>query len=271
MNPLIALLATLSFLMLDGAPPITTDCERTPATSRADRLDSLEQRAWKDANRLLQAAYPGLRVSSYDSYYEIAYVEEKGILYGARVHFDSDESGYAALVLSYASKHDSALTSGTDMTGNGCRAQVELVLARMTGNGSPRIIARGLIDEEASTIDVRTMTVDVEDNEPVVKFMYHAYYARAGWFGYVTWRAGVSFERGRLVTQRLPATFVKVSGPARDQMQGYLAPAGGDPSRGIARLLMMAYGAKGEVEKEFEVPLVDRRWISGVEIMRRVP
>ena len=271
MHTLSVLLAALSLVLANRAPAHRAECERTPTTARVVPLDSRGQRGWDDANRLLLAAYPGVRVRGSDSYHEIVYVEEQGTVYGAHVHFDRDESGYAALVLSYASKHDSALTSGTNMTGNGCRAQVELVLARMTGTGSPQVIARGQIDEEASTIDVRTMTVDLEDNEPVVKFMYHAYYGSAGWFGYVTWRAAISLERGRLITHRLPATYVKISGPKREQMQGYLAPAGGDPSRGIARLLMMAFGAKGEVEKEFDVPLVDRGWISGVEIMRRVP
>lgn len=53
-------------------------------------------------------------------------------------------------------------------------------------------------------------------------------------------------------------------------MQGF-APAGASRARQSLRLLTMAFGTRGEVEKEVEIPVVDRWGLSGVEILRRAP
>jgi hypothetical protein len=266
-------LLTLLFLPTENAAVAGAECERTPANVRLLPTNPRYEENWLDVKRLLATTHPGLQIRHADAITDFVYLEDKSNAYEAWLRSNIDEkSGLAVLVLSYTSRARSAISSGRKMTGDGCREAVELVIVRMPATGSPEILVRGQIDEEAVTIDVRSLDIDRdEDGQPIVSTMYHAYYGRPGWFGYVTWRAVLGIERGRLVTQRLPATYVKYSGSAASEMAGYLAPAGGDPSRGLARLLIVAFGSGGEVEKHIEVPLVDRRWLSGVEIMRQVP
>jgi hypothetical protein len=269
----LGLLLALSLLPAENAPVAGAECDRTPVSVRLGPTNTPYYQRWHQVERLLAATHPGLRIRHADGITDFVYLEDKGGAYEVSLRSDIDEeSGLAVLAVSYTSSARSAISSGRKMAGDGCREAVEIVIARMRATGSPEILMRGQVDDEAATIDVRSLDIDRdEDGQPIVKTMYHAYYGRPGWFGYVTWRAAIGIERGRLVTQRLPATYVKYSGSAENQMQGYLAPAGGDPSRGIARLLIMAFGSGGEVEKHIEVPVVDRRWISGVEIMRQVP
>ena len=266
----LALLTILFLPMVEEPGSSGSECPASPALARVERRSPhpFVMEWLPGATRLFAAAYPHLQLRVEDS----VYVVEKGTRYDARIHYAHDkDSGYAALAFVYSSKHVAAIRSGEKMSGDGCRSHVELIIARVGASGAPQILARGPVDHEGSAIDIRTINIDADDGEPVVSLFHHAYYGSAGWFGYITWRAAVGIERGRLVTQRLPATYVKYSGSAASEMAGYLAPAGGDPSRGIARLLVVAFGSGGEVEKHIEVPLVDRRWISGVEILRQVP
>ena len=262
------LLVMKSFAIGPQAAPIVADCARSPAKMRADSNRGARPTPWLDSlSRVFQKAYPNLRLVYRDS----LYVVDSGITYGVRLHYDYDkDSGFAALVLAYKSRHEAALETGEKMNGDGCRSPMELVLARVDSAGLTQIIARGQLDDEASAIDIRTIDVDFEDAEPTVSLMYFAYYGRPGWFGFVGWRSSVGVERGQLVGQRLPASYLKLSRPEH-RMEGYLAPAGGDPAKGTARLETMAFGTLGEIGKQFDVPLKDRRWISGVEILRQVP
>ena len=263
-----SILISLSALLPVSTPQArVTECARAAANIRRGTISRDETKWLAGAGRLLETVYPGLRLRYEDSLYVI----DKGIAYTARVHYDHDEgSGYAALVLIYSSKHVAALRSGEAMTGDGCRSSAELILARVGPTGAPQMIARRQVDDEAAAIDVRTIDVDARDGEPAVRLFHFAYYGGPGWFGYVGWRAQASLEGGRLVTDRLPASYLKVSRSGPHRMEGYLAPAAGG-SRSTARLLVAAFGTKGEVEKEFEVPLVAGRLLSGVEILQRVP
>ena len=256
---------------LTAAPqkrPALADCARTPAKPRADSTRRARPTPWLDsANRIFQKAYPNLKLIFRDS----LYVVDNGTAYGVRMNYDDDkDSGFAALVLTYKSRHDAALETGEKLNGDGCRSPMELVLARVDSTGSVQIIARGQLDDEASAIDIRTIDVDFEDGEPTISLMYFAYYGRPGWFGFVGWRSSVGLERGKLIGQRLPASYLKLSRPEQ-RMEGYLAPAGGDPAKGTARLETAAFGTSGQIEKQFDVPLKDRRWISGVDILSQVP
>ena len=261
------LISLWGMLPLPAPHPATAECARVAANIRPRTTPRTETKWLAGAARLLEKAYPGLRLRYEDSLYVI----DRGTAHTARVHYDHDqESGYAALVLIYSSKHVAALRSGEAMSGDGCRSSAELVLARVGATGAPQIVARTQLDDEAVAIDVRTIDVDVRDGEPSVRFLYFAYYGAPGWFGYVGWRAEVSVERGRLVTDRLPASYLKVSRSGPHRMEGYLAPAAGG-SRSTARLTVAAFGSKGEVEREFDVPLVAGRFLSGAKILERVP
>jgi hypothetical protein len=220
-----------------------------------------------DASRLLAAAYPSLTLY-YDD--EHLYVMEAGTLYQVRLNSDRDEdTGYAAMTLTYASQHDAAIESGRQRGDDGCTSPVDLVVARMGASGPPEIVARSRLDAEAVAVDVRTLQVTSDMDGPLVRFLYFAYYGSAEWFGFVGFRSDVTFAGGRLETSRLPASYMKLTKPDMQRMEGAIGPAGG--GAGSIRLLTMAIGAQGEVQREFDVPLVGAGSMSGIEILRRVP
>ena len=252
-----------------NTPTPRADCVRAPATTPRDspRLASGVSPHLSDTSRLLAAAYPDLTLH-YDD--EHLYVMEAGTLYHVRLSSDRDEdTGYAAMTLTYVSQHDAAIDSARQTGGDGCTSPVELVVARMGPSGPPEIVARGRLDAEAVAVDVRTLQVTSDTDGPLVRFLYFAYYDTAEWFGFVGFRSDVTFAAGRLETSRLPASYMKLTKPDMQRMEGAIGPAGG--GAGSIRLLTMAFGAEGEIQRELDVPLVGAGSMSGIEILRRVP
>ena len=256
--------------MLDATRKATppADCARAPATNTRGSLRSASGVSphLTDASRLLEAAYPNLSLY-YDD--EHLYVMEDATLYHVRLNSDRDEdTGYAAMTLTYVSQHDAAIDSGRQPGDNGCTSPVDLVVARMAANSSPHIVARGRLDAEAVAVDVRTLQMTSDVGGPLVRLLYFAYYDSAEWFGFVGFRSDVTFGNGRLETSRLPASYLKLTKPAMVRMEGAIGPAGGG---GSIRLLTMAFGDQGEVEREFVVPVSGGGSMSGIEVLCRVP
>ena len=246
-----------------------TECARAPATHTRGSLRPASGVSphLADASRLLGVAYPNLSLH-YDD--DRLYVMENGALYHVRLNSDRDEdTGYAAMTLTYVSQHDAAIDSGRQPGDDGCTSPVELVVARMGASGPPDIIARSLLDAEAVAVDVRTLQMTSDMDGPLVRFLYFAYYGSPEWFGFVGFRSEVTFAGGRLETSRLPASYLKVTKPGMQRMEGAIGPAGG--GGGSIRLMTMAFGELGEVEREFDVPLFDAGSMSGVEVLRLVP
>lgn len=245
------------------------DCAREPATNTRTSLRPARDVSahLADASRLLEAAYPNLTLH-YDD--DRLYVMENGTLYHVRLNSDRDEdTGYAAMTLTYVSQHDAAIDSGRQAGGDGCTSPVELIVARMGATGTPDIVARGQLDAEAVAVDVRTLQMTSDMDGPLVRFLYFAYYGSAEWFGFVGFRSEVTFADGRLETSRLPASYLKLTKPGMQRMEGAIGPAGG--GGGSIRLMTMAFGELGEVEREFDVPVFDAGSMSGVEVLRLVP
>ena len=245
------------------------DCARAPATPTRSSLRSASAASphLTDASRLLEATYPNLSLH-YDD--EHLYVMEDATLYHVRLNSDRDEdTGYAAMTLTYVSQHDAAIESGRQPGDNGCTSSVDLVVARMGPSGAPEILARGRLDAEAVAVDVRTLEMTSDMDGPLVRFFYFAYYGSAEWFGFVGFRSEVTFAGGRLETSRLPASYLKVTKPNMKRMEGTIGPAGG--GGGSIRLMTIAFGDLGEVERVFDVPVVGAGSMSGVEVLRRVP
>lgn len=257
--------------MPDAANKATpsADCARAPATNPQSSLRSASGVTphLTDASRLLEGAYPSLRLY-YDD--DRLYVMENGTLYHVRLNSDRDEdTGYAAMTLTYVSQHDAAIESGRQPGNDRCTSPVDLIVARMGAVGTPDIVARGRLDAEAVAVDVRTLAMTSDMDGPLVRFLYFAYYGSAEWFGFVGFRSDVTFPGGRLQTSRLPASYLKLTKPGMQRMEGAIGPAGG--GTGSIRLMTMAFGDQGEVEREFVVPLVGAGSMSGVEVLRRVP
>jgi hypothetical protein len=264
---LVSLLVALSVSRMSEAQR-TTECARVPVASvpqprreqtsaQAEFIQGIEQ--------IFRTAYPKLQlVRGQDG----AYVVDAGQTFKAELSYERDrESGLVAFVLSYSSQIDAAHAAAKKLTGAGCRAPTELVVARARGD-SMTIVARGEFDREAIGIDVRELRVSDTPDGPGVYSFHHAYYAAPGWFGKVTWRASYFVEGTRLVVQRLPASYSKESaGP--HAMAGYLAPAGATDT--TIRLQCVAFGTRGEMERIIELPRQAEEWISGVEILRRAP
>src|SRR5687768_5132373 len=247
----------------------SAECARAPATNPRPSLRSASGVSphLTDAARLLEGAYPNLTLH-YDD--DRLYVMENGTLYHVRLNSDRDEeTGYAAMTLTFVSQHDAALESAGQPGDRGCTSPVELVVARMGASGSPDIIARGRLDAEAVAVDVRTLEMTSDMDGPLVRFLYFAYYGSAQWCGFVGFRSEVTFAGGRLETSRLPASYLKLTKPGMQRMEGAIGPAGG--GAGSVRLMAMAFGAQGECEREFVVPLLGAGSMSGVEVLRRVP
>jgi hypothetical protein len=247
----------------------SAECARAPATNTRPSLRPASgvSPPLTDASRLLEGAYPNLSLH-YDD--DRLYVMEKGTLYHVRLNSDRDgDTGYAAMTLTYVSKHDAAIDSGRQPGDNGCTSAVELVVARMGASGTPDIVARGRLDAEAVAVDVRTLAMTSDMDGPLVRLFYFAYYGNAEWFGFVGFRSDVTFAGGRLETNRLPASYLKVTKPGMQRMEGAIGPAGG--GAGNIRFMTMAFGDQGEVEREFVVPLVGAGSVSGIEVLRRVP
>lgn len=245
------------------------DCARAPATNTRSSLRSASGVSphLTDASRLLEGAYPNLTLH-YDD--EHLYVMEDTTLYHVRLNSDRDEdTGYAAMTLTYVSQHDAAIESGRQPGDDGCTSPVELIVARMGATGTPDIVARGRLDAEAVAVDVRTLEMTSDMDGPLVRFLYFAYYGSAQWFGFVGFRSEVTFAGGRLETSRLPASYMKLTKPGMQRMEGAIGPAGG--GGGSIRLMTMAFGELGEVEREFDVPVFDAGSMSGVEVLRLVP
>lgn len=139
----------------------------------------------------------------------------------------------------------------------------------MGATGTPDIVARGRLDAEAVAVDVRTLQMTSDMDGPLVRFLYFAYYGSAEWFGFVGFRSDVTFAGGRLETSRLPASYLKLTKPDMQRMEGAIGPAGG--GAGSIRLMTMAFGDQAEVEREFVVPVVGAGSVSGIEVLRRVP
>ena len=250
-------------------PTPLADCARAPATNTRPSLRPASgvSPALTDASRLLEGAYPNLTLH-YDD--EHLYVMENGTLYHVRLNSDRDEdTGYAAMTLTFVSQHDAAIERGRQPGDHGCTSPVELVVARMGASGAPDIVARGRLDTEAVAVDVRTLQMTSDMDGPLVRFLYFAYYGSAEWFGFVGFRSEVTFANGRLETSRLPASYLKLTKPDMQRMEGAIGPAGG--GGGSIRLMTMAFGAQGEVEREFVVPVVGAGSMSGIEVLRRVP
>ena len=162
-----------------------------------------------------------------------------------------------------------AIESGRLPGDDGCTSPVDLIVARMGATGPPDIVARGRLDPEAVAVDVRTLAMTSDMDGPLVRLLYFAYYGCAEWFGFVGFRSDVTFAGGRLQTSRLPASYLKLTKPGMQRMEGAIGPAGG--GAGSIRLLTMAFGDQGEVERELVVPLLGAGSMSGVEVLRRVP
>ena len=249
--------------------PARADCARAPASNTRSGLRPASgvSAHLTDASRLLEGAYPNLSLH-YDD--DRLYVMEDGTLYHVRLNSDRDEdTGYAAMTLTYVSQHDAAIDSGRQSGDDGCTSPVELIVARMGASGTPDIVARGRLDAEAVAVDVRTLEMTSDMDGPLVRLLYFAYYGTAEWFGCVGFRSEVTFADGRLETSRLPASYLKLTKPGMQRMEGAIGPAGG--GAGSIRLMTMAFGDQGEVEREFVVPLVGAGSMSGVEVLRRVP
>lgn len=245
------------------------ECARAPATKTRSSLRPASGLSphLTDASRLLEGAYPNLTLH-YDD--DRLYVMENGALYHVRLNSDRDEeTGFAAMTLTYVSQHDEAIGLGRQPGDNGCTSPVELVVARMSASGAPDIVARGRLDAEAVAVDVRTLEMTSDMDGPLVRFLYFAYYGSAEWFGFVGFRSEITFAGGRLETSRLPASYLKVTKPGMQRMEGAIGPAGG--GGGSIRLMTMAFGELGEVEREFDVPVFDAGSMSGVEVLRLVP
>src|SRR5687768_3257880 len=254
-------------------PTPRTDCTRAPATNtpRSLRPASGVSPPLTDASRLLEAAYPNLRLHyDDDALDDRLYVMDNGTLYHVRLNSDRDEdTGYAAMTLTYVSQHEAAIDSGRQPGDGGCTSPVDLIVARMGASGSPDIIARSRLDPEAVAVDVRTLAMTSDMDGPLVRLMYFAYYGSAEWFGFVGFRSEVTVAGGRLETSRLPASYLKVTKPGMQRMEGAIGPAGG--GGGSIRLMTMAFGDQGEVEREFVLPVFGAGSMSGVEVLRRVP
>src|SRR5688500_18460395 len=113
----------------EATPP--ADCPRAPATHTRSSLRPASgvSPSLTDASRLLEGAYPNLELH-YDD--EHLYVMENGTLYHVRLNSDRDEdTGYAAMTLTYVSQHNAAIDSGRLPGHNGCTSPVDLVVARM--------------------------------------------------------------------------------------------------------------------------------------------
>jgi len=253
---------------VNKATPLA-DCARAPATNprRPLRSASGVSPHLTDASRLLEGAYPNLTLH-YDD--DRLYVMENDTLYHVRLNSDRDEdTGYAAMTLTYVSQHEAAIDSGRQPGDGGCTSPVDLIVARMGASGSPDIIARSRLDPEAVAVDVRTLAMTSDMDGPLVRLMYFAYYGSAEWFGFVGFRSEVTVAGGRLETSRLPASYLKVTKPGMQRMEGAIGPAGG--GGGSIRLMTMAFGDQGEIERAFDVPVVGAGSMSGVDVLRSVP
>ena len=215
---------------------------------------------------LLGAAYPALQFVVAD---RDVYAVERGQAYKVLLHHDDDrDKGLLAVAFSYESQIAAALESARGMQGAGCRAPMEMVIARMRG-GAPTIVARGQFDREAVAIDVRDFRVDESPDGISVYAFNRGYYGGNAWFGNVMWRATYWVEPTRLLTQRLPASYAKRSSPGPQEMEGYLAPAG--VSGNEVRLEYASFGTRGERDGVIQFPFGESDWLSGIEILKRVP
>ena len=241
-----------------------TECARTPVEPMPARRPVAPEYAL--AARVVRMAYPGVELLV-DG--DQTLVVERGRAYKVLLNFEQHERlGMAALALTYESQIAASVVSAGRMDGSACKAPIELVVARVA-SGAPTILARGPMDAEALAVDVRTLTIRDNVDGPSVYAFNRAYYSARGWRGNVMWRATYAVEGRSLVVDRLPATYVKRSTPGPHEMTGYLAPAGA-----TARTLQLQYaamGTKGEQNGVVEFPLGPADWISGVEILRRVP
>jgi hypothetical protein len=242
-----------------------SECDRTPARAPSADQGSRTSPYLRDVSRLMSVAYPNLTLQSSSSQ---LYVIDNGVPYAVTVKFDRDErAGHAAMILVYDSRHDAVMRSGRALNGISCRSSMELIIARMGESGAPTIVARAPLDDEAMAIDIRTLSVRRDFQGVVgVQLLYFAYYGAWDWFGFVGFRSEVELEGSRLVTNRLPASYLKLSKPARRQ-EGALGPAG---VRGGSVRLTVAVMETGRYV-EIEVPLVGEGSMSGAEILRRVP
>ena len=214
----------------------------------------------------IKVAYPSYEPIFGDS----LYVRTDGQTFRIDAAFERDTTnGYAALALSFSSEQTAAVHNGSESHAKSCRAPVELIFFR-DKSGLYEVMGRGQLDDEAVSVDIRTMTID-EDDGPVVSFLYFAYYSTPDWFGFVGFNAGMWPENGKLVGGRMPRSYLKLSNNRKTRMEGYLAPAGGDPSRNLAHIEVAAFGEAGEVSRKIEVPLIGGRWLSGAHILERVP
>ncbi len=128
------------------------DCARAPATNTPSSLRPASGVSphLTDASRLLEGAYPNLTLH-YDD--DRLYVMENGTLYHVRLNSDRNEdTGYAAMTLTYVSQHEAAIDSGRQAGDDGCTSPVDLVVARMGASGTPDIVARGRLDAEAVAV-----------------------------------------------------------------------------------------------------------------------
>jgi hypothetical protein len=261
---MIATLATLAFTAITSLS-VQSDCTRVPLPRVPNGTAPL---AVQDSElaALLGAAYPALQfvVAERD-----AYVVERGQAFKVLLHHDEErDKGLLVAAFSYESQIGAALASAKGMQGAGCRAPMEMVIARMRG-GAPTIVARGQFDREAVAIDVRDFRIDESPDGISVYAFNRGYYGGNAWFGNVMWRATYWVEPTRLLTQRLPASYGKRSTPGPQEMEGYLAPAG--VSGNEVRLEYSSFGTLGERGGVIEFPFGANDWLSGVEILKRVP
>ena len=247
------------------------ECPRRPVVDvrPADVAASHTTAHLRDAARLLHSAHPALALY-YDGEYDRTYLLEDGEAYQAELHFARDEdAGYAALVFTWTSRDEAALRGAREMKGATCRSEAELVVAQWPEDGVPAVVSRTPLDDEAIAVDVRTLTVRDDLEGAIVELLYFAYYAAPGWFGHVGFRSHIAIGGDGLIASRLPASYVKRSLPGPLRQEGALGPAGARP--GAMRLLVAMLDTGDEAYREIEVPLVGETWMSGAEILRRIP
>ena len=261
LEPMIPIVFALAF---------SAECPRIPVPRVRESSRTLSPADARDVQamqRAVAAAYPGYELILGDS----LYVTTEGKAYRVDAHFERDDANnYSALVFSFSSAQTAAVKEGFESHSRSCRAPVELVFFKENGDVF-QVIGRGQLDAEAVSVDIRTMELDYEDGGPVASFLYFAYFTDKDWFGFVGFNAGMWMDKGKLTGARIPRSYLKVTRPANTKMEGYLAAAGGDPDRGIAHLQVAAFGTSGEINKEIDVPIVDGRWLSGAQMLQRLP
>ena len=250
-------------------PPMIAECPRTPVAEAipADPDATLTTPELRAAARVLAAAYPGLRMYVNPSDHS-GRVIDGGKVYRAEVSF-SWRSGprLLALVLSYPAQRSAAIGTAAQMNGTECRATTELVVARIGADERAVIVSRAALDEEAVAIDVRSLMIHEDRDGVRIQLLYFATYALDAAYGNVGFRSDVILQGSALIGNRLPASYQRTLRGEVDRQEGVIGPEG----YGAVSIRLNVARMDSELVVVIEVPFLREGWISGAEMLRRIP